>query len=108
MKILGINASPRGNESNTLQLVKAVLKGAESEKDKAEQARHDAEKKAEKQEQEATEHRARANRLNSRLEQIETDLRSARDKNQVMERDLAAVRSAIGEIRMKEILAARK
>ncbi|RXA21901.1 flavodoxin family protein [Methanosarcina sp. MSH10X1] len=31
MKILGINASPRGNESNTLQLVKAVLKGAESE-----------------------------------------------------------------------------
>lgn len=31
MKILGINASPRGNESNTLQLVKPVLKGAESE-----------------------------------------------------------------------------
>jgi multimeric flavodoxin WrbA len=31
MKILGINASPRGNESNTLQLVKSVLKGAESE-----------------------------------------------------------------------------
>jgi multimeric flavodoxin WrbA len=31
MKILGINASPRGNESNTLQLVKSVLTGAESE-----------------------------------------------------------------------------
>ena len=31
MKIIGINASPRGNESNTLQLVKSVLKGAESE-----------------------------------------------------------------------------
>lgn len=31
MKILGINASPRGNESKTLQLVKAVIKGAESE-----------------------------------------------------------------------------
>lgn len=31
MKILGVNASPRGNESNTLQLVKSVLKGAESE-----------------------------------------------------------------------------
>lgn len=31
MKILGINASPRGNESKTLQLVKSVLKGAESE-----------------------------------------------------------------------------
>jgi Multimeric flavodoxin WrbA len=31
MKILGINASPRGNESNTLQLVKSVIKGAESE-----------------------------------------------------------------------------
>ncbi len=31
MKIIGINASPRGNESNTLQLVKTVLKGAESE-----------------------------------------------------------------------------
>jgi multimeric flavodoxin WrbA len=36
MKILGINASPRGNESNTLQLVKAVLKGAESEGAEAE------------------------------------------------------------------------
>lgn len=31
MKIIGINASPRGNESKTLQLVKSVLKGAESE-----------------------------------------------------------------------------
>lgn len=31
MKILGINASPRGNESKTLQLVKVVIKGAESE-----------------------------------------------------------------------------
>ena len=31
MKILGINASPKGNESKTLQLVKSVLKGAESE-----------------------------------------------------------------------------
>ncbi|AKB50679.1 hypothetical protein MSBRW_1426 [Methanosarcina barkeri str. Wiesmoor] len=31
MKVLGINASPRGNESKTLQLVKSVLKGAESE-----------------------------------------------------------------------------
>ncbi|WP_292374520.1 flavodoxin family protein [Methanosarcina sp. UBA411] len=31
MKVLGINASPRGNESNTLQLVKSVIKGAESE-----------------------------------------------------------------------------
>jgi len=31
MKILGINASPRGNESKTLQLVKSVIKGAESE-----------------------------------------------------------------------------
>lgn len=31
VKILGINASPKGNESKTLQLVKSVLKGAESE-----------------------------------------------------------------------------
>jgi len=31
VKVLGINASPRGNESNTLQLVKSVIKGAESE-----------------------------------------------------------------------------
>lgn len=31
MKVLGINASPRGNESKTFQLVKSVLKGAESE-----------------------------------------------------------------------------
>lgn len=31
MKIIGINSSPKGNESNTLQLVKSVLKGAESE-----------------------------------------------------------------------------
>lgn len=31
VKVLGINASPRGNESKTLQLVKSVLKGAESE-----------------------------------------------------------------------------
>lgn len=30
MKILGINASPRGSKSQTLKLVKAVLKGAES------------------------------------------------------------------------------
>lgn len=36
MKILGINASPRGNESNTLQLVKSVIKGAESEGAEAE------------------------------------------------------------------------
>ncbi len=36
MKILGINASPRGNESNTLQLVRSVLKGAESEGAEAE------------------------------------------------------------------------
>ena len=31
MKIIGINASPKGNSSNTLQLVKSVLNGAESE-----------------------------------------------------------------------------
>lgn len=31
MKVLGINASPRGKESRTLQLVKAVLDGAASE-----------------------------------------------------------------------------
>jgi multimeric flavodoxin WrbA len=31
MKIIGINASPKGNTSNTLQLVKSVLEGAESE-----------------------------------------------------------------------------
>jgi multimeric flavodoxin WrbA len=31
MIIIGINASPKGNESKTLQLVKYVLKGAESE-----------------------------------------------------------------------------
>jgi multimeric flavodoxin WrbA len=31
LKIIGINASPKGNASNTLQLVKSVLKGAESE-----------------------------------------------------------------------------
>jgi multimeric flavodoxin WrbA len=31
MKIIGINASPRGNASNTLQLLKSVLNGAESE-----------------------------------------------------------------------------
>lgn len=36
MKILGINASPRGNESNTLQLVKSVITGAESEGAEAE------------------------------------------------------------------------
>ena len=28
MKVLGINASPRGSRSNTLKLVKAVLEGA--------------------------------------------------------------------------------
>lgn len=31
MKIIGINASPKGNSSNTLHLVKSVLEGAESE-----------------------------------------------------------------------------
>jgi multimeric flavodoxin WrbA len=31
MKIIGINASPRGDASNTLQLVKSVLNGTESE-----------------------------------------------------------------------------
>jgi len=31
MKIIGINASPKGNASNTLHLVKSVLEGAESE-----------------------------------------------------------------------------
>jgi len=31
MKIIGINASPKGNASNTLQLVKSVLEGTESE-----------------------------------------------------------------------------
>ncbi len=31
MKIIGINASPRGNASNTLQLLKSVLEGAKSE-----------------------------------------------------------------------------
>ena len=31
MKIIGLNASPRGNDSNTLALVKAVLLGAEDE-----------------------------------------------------------------------------
>jgi multimeric flavodoxin WrbA len=36
MKIIGINASPRGEESNTLQLVKAVLQGAEAEGAKTE------------------------------------------------------------------------
>ena len=30
IKVLGLNASPRGNESRTLQLVKAVLEGARS------------------------------------------------------------------------------
>lgn len=36
MKIIGINASPRGEESNTLQLVKTVLEGAEAEGAKTE------------------------------------------------------------------------
>ena len=36
MKIIGINASPKGDESNTLKLVKAVLNGAESEGAKTE------------------------------------------------------------------------
>ena len=31
MKIIGINASPKGNASNTLKLVNSVIKGAESE-----------------------------------------------------------------------------
>ena len=31
MEIIGINASPKGNASNTLKLVNSVLKGAESE-----------------------------------------------------------------------------
>ena len=31
MKIIGINASPKDNASNTLHLVKSVLEGAESE-----------------------------------------------------------------------------
>jgi multimeric flavodoxin WrbA len=31
MKVLGVNASPRGKESRTLQLVQAVLRGAEEE-----------------------------------------------------------------------------
>ena len=30
MKVLGINASPRGSKSETLKLVKAVLNGAKS------------------------------------------------------------------------------
>jgi multimeric flavodoxin WrbA len=36
MKILGINASPRGSKSQTLKLVRAVLKGAESKGAEAE------------------------------------------------------------------------
>lgn len=36
MKILGINASPRGSKSQTLRLVKAVLKGAKSKGAEAE------------------------------------------------------------------------
>ena len=31
METIGINASPKGNASNTLKLVNSVLKGAESE-----------------------------------------------------------------------------
>lgn len=31
MKVIGLNASPKGDESNTLKLVKAVLKGAGAE-----------------------------------------------------------------------------
>ena len=31
MRIIGINASPKGNASNTLKLVNSVIKGAESE-----------------------------------------------------------------------------
>ncbi|MDD3052247.1 MAG: NAD(P)H-dependent oxidoreductase, partial [Candidatus Cloacimonetes bacterium] len=31
MKIIGINASPKGKESNTLRLVNAVLAGAKDE-----------------------------------------------------------------------------
>jgi multimeric flavodoxin WrbA len=36
MEIIGINASPKGNASNTLKLVNSVLKGAESEGAKTE------------------------------------------------------------------------
>jgi len=32
MKIIGINASPKDNASNTLHLVKSVLEGTESER----------------------------------------------------------------------------
>jgi multimeric flavodoxin WrbA len=36
MKILGINASPKGSKSETLTLVRAVLKGAKSKGAKVE------------------------------------------------------------------------
>jgi multimeric flavodoxin WrbA len=36
MKIIGINASPKSNASNTLKLVNSVLKGAESEETETE------------------------------------------------------------------------
>ena len=31
MKVIGVNASPRGKDSNTLRLVNAVLEGAKDE-----------------------------------------------------------------------------
>jgi len=98
----------REDEESALATLDRRVKSAESEKETAKRAQRKAEKNAEKHSSEAAKHEDRASRLNSRLEHIETELRSARSQNQVMERDLAAIRQAIGEIRMKEILAAGK
>jgi len=76
-----------------------VMARAENEKNKAIQACDKAEKKA-------AEADDRADRLFSDLKKIKDELRSARSQNQVMEKDLAKIRQSLGEIRMKEILAA--
>ena len=78
---------------------------AESAKRTAEDKQGQANLKREKADKEAVTAKKRADGLSTRLERVEADLRSARSRNQVMERDLAKLRQSLGEIKMKEILA---
>ena len=85
------------------------------EREQAESAKHTAEDKQRQAEEEkvkagveAKDAKRRADGLSTRLERVEADLRSARSRNQVMERDLAKLRQSLGEIKMKEILATQE
>lgn len=81
---------------------------AESAKYTAEDNERNANIEREKADKEAVSAKERADRLYAQLKNVEDALRSARSRNQVMEKDLAKLRQSLGEIRIKEILASQE